>query len=370
MDERLARTVEAIKTSGADWGLFTSPDGVAYTSGHVVSIEAGPSAFAGGPALVVVGRNGECGLVATNLETGTQSFANPILTYQGFSFEEPTDIFANYLDATRKLLTQFGVSGTVAIEPESFPASLMPLIETCKRVSIRDAFKRARMVKTPAEIALLRQAALAASAGQRAFLEKTQEGRSELEVFADIRLAMESFAGERLPVTGDFISGKERTSAFMGWPGNRRIETGDPLICDLAPRVQGYWGDSCASAMLGHPSAAFEKQFRAAKSALDLAMEIIRPGLVIGELDQRLQAHIKSQGYGYAHHSGHSIGTSVHEWPRLVAYETESFHKDMVVMVEPTAFDPDMGGVRLEFMLHVTDNGCDVLTDFEHRLSI
>ncbi|MCM0752741.1 hypothetical protein DEA98_21370 [Brucella pseudogrignonensis] len=43
MDERLARTIDAIKASGADWGIFTSPDGIAYASGHIVSIEAGPS---------------------------------------------------------------------------------------------------------------------------------------------------------------------------------------------------------------------------------------------------------------------------------------------------------------------------------------
>jgi len=370
MDERLAKTIAAIKASGADWGIFTSPDGVAYATGHVVSIEAGPSPFAGGPAVAVVGKNGECGLLITNLESGTQSWADLVLTYEGFSYKEPTDIFSNYLETAAQLFAKLGVGGVVAIEETSFPLSLLPLVETCKRVPVDDAFKRERMVKTAKEITLLREAALTASAGQRAFLEKTKAGRSELEIFADIRLAMESRVGERLPLTGDFISGKTRTSAFMGWPSNRIVETGNPLICDLAPRVNGYWGDSCASSMLGHPSAGFKKQFAAVKSALDLAIEIICPGLGIGELDQHLQAHIAAAGYGYAHHSGHSIGTSVHEWPRIVGYETESFKKDMVVMVEPTAFDPHIGGVRLEFMLHVTDNGCDVLTDFEHQLSI
>lgn len=178
---------------------------------------------------------------------------------------------------------------------------------------------------------------------------------------------METRAGARLPLTGDFISGKERSSAFMGWPGNRRIKTGDPVICDLAPRVNGYWGDSCASAMVEGASAGYRRQFDTVKSALNLAIDLIRPGQVIGELDRRLQDHVASAGYGYAHHSGHSIGTSVHEWPRIVGYETETFHKDMVIMVEPTAFDPDIGGVRLEFMLQVTTDGCDILTDFEHQ---
>jgi Xaa-Pro aminopeptidase len=134
--------------------------------------------------------------------------------------------------------------------------------------------------------------------------------------------------------------------------------------------VNGYWGDSCASAMVGQPSAAFQRLFDAAKSALTLAAETVRPGLKVADLDLSLQDHIRRHGYGYAHHSGHSLGTSVHEWPRLVAYEQETLKPDMVIMVEPTAFDPEIGGVRVEWMLHVTEWGCQVLTDFEHQASI
>ncbi|GAB1584455.1 M24 family metallopeptidase [Phyllobacterium phragmitis] len=370
MDERLARTIAAIKASGADWGLITSPDGIAYTTGHIVSIEAGPSPFAGGPSLAIIGADGQCGLVVTNLEAGTPSWADRIVTYEGFSYKEPTDIFANYRTAAARLAKELGLGGTIAIEEQSFPLSLLPLVERFLRVSIEPAFRRERAIKTETEIGLLREAALTASAGQRAFLETARARRSELEIFADIRLAMESRAGERLPVTGDLISGKMATSAFMGWPGNRRVGEGDPLICDLAPRVRGYWGDSCASAMIGTPSPGFLKLYCAAKSALELAIETVRPGIVIGELDRSLQNHIRRHGYSYAHHSGHSIGTGVHEWPRIVAYERETLQKDMVIMVEPTALDPEIGGVRLEFMLHVTNDGCEVLTDFRHQPQI
>ena len=367
MDERLARTIAAVKESGADWGLLTSPDGVAYALGHVSSIEAGPSPFAGGPALGIVGASGETGLLVTNLESGTASWADAVVTYTGFSFKEPTDVFANYLAEAAALFRRLHVRGRIAVERHALPASLLPLLEGCDLVPIEPAFRRQRAVKTATEIDLLREAALTASAGQKAFLEATRTGMSELEAFATIRLAMETRAGERLPVTGDLISGKERTSQFMGWPGNRIIETGDPLICDLAPRVSGYWGDSCASAMAGTPSAGFRRLFDAARSALGLAIGTVRPGLGIGELDRSLQSVIARAGYSYAHHSGHSIGTGVHEWPRIVAYETEVLKEDMVIMVEPTAFDPEVGGVRLEHMLRVTATGCEVLTDFEHR---
>jgi Xaa-Pro dipeptidase len=370
MDERLAKTIAAIRAAGADWGFFTSPDGVAYTTGHIVPIEAGPSPFAGGPSLAVIGIDGSCGLVVTNLEGGAASWATEIITYEGFSYRQPTDISANYRSAAAELIRRFGPGGIIAIEDTTFPLSLFPLIEGRKRASIEPFFKRERAIKTEGEIGLLREAALTASVGQRAFLEHAAAGRSELEVFAEIRLAMESRAGERMPLTGDFISGRERTSAFMGWPGNRKLLNGDPLICDLAPRVRGYWGDSCASAMIGEPNPGFLKLFDAAKSALGMAVEMIRPGLVIADLDQRLQAHIRQRGYSYAHHSGHSIGTSVHEWPRLVGYERETLKPGMVIMVEPTALDPEIGGVRVEWMFHVTSSGCEILTDFEHRPSI
>jgi Xaa-Pro aminopeptidase len=367
MDERLGKTIAAIKASGADWGIFTAPDSVAYATGHVVPIEAGPSPFAGGPSLAIVGADGSSGLVVTNLEGGTASRAAEVISYEGFSYQAPTDISANYASAATALAARLGLGGTIAVDAVTFPISLLSVLDGCKQVGIEPFLKRERAVKTATEVTLLREAALTASAGQRAFLDGTRAGRTELEIFADIRLAMESHAGERLPVTGDFISGRERTSAFAGWPGNRTIAPGDPLICDLAPRVGGYWGDSCASAMVDEPTPGFVKLYDAAKSALDLAIGTIRPGLIIAELDRMLQEHIARRGYRYAHHSGHSIGTSVHEWPRLVAYEGAPLQAGMVIMVEPTAFDPEIGGVRLEWMLHVTETGCEILTDFEHQ---
>ncbi|WP_102959616.1 M24 family metallopeptidase [Mangrovicella endophytica] len=366
MDERLQKTAAAVRESGADWALLTSPEAVAYATGHVVAIEAGPSPFAGGPAVTMIGADGACGLVVTNLEAGTASWAAPIATYVGFSHETPADIPANYRDAVASLAKELGVSGTIAVE-DGFPFALRDLLGGLRIVPIEPALRRAKSVKTGAEIALLTEAARIASAGQRAFLQAAQAGRSELEIFAEIRLAMETSAGGRLPVTGDLISGREATSAFMGWPGNRRLQAGDPVICDLAPRVAGYWGDSCASVMLGHATPGFAKLFGAAHSALALAIESIRPGLVIGDLDRMLQAHVARHGYAYAHHSGHSIGTGVHEWPRIVSYEDATLQPDMVVMVEPQAFDPEVGGVRLEHMLRVTETGCELLTDFPHQ---
>jgi Xaa-Pro dipeptidase len=231
--------------------------------------------------------------------------------------------------------------------------------------------RRARATKTAAELAALARCAEAVAIGQRVFLDTVRPGRSELAVFADVRRAIEEFAGRRVPITGDFLSGAERTAGFTGWPVNRKIQAGDPVMADLAPRIDGYWGDSCGTTCVGKPSAAFERLFRTSKAALEHAVGFIRPGRTAAEVDAELRAFVGREGFAYPHHSGHSIGTAVHEWPRLVPYETDAaLEPDMVLLVEPGCYDPEVGGVRSEYMLRVTRDGCEIMHRFEHRLAV
>jgi Xaa-Pro aminopeptidase len=368
MNQRLQSSIEALRASGADWAIVSRPDSILYVTGHIVPVEAGPSPFAGGPTLGILGADGTVGLVAANVEAGSAaaSWADEVALYEGFAFAEPTDVQGNYQRSVSAVANKLGLGGKVAIEPGAFPQLLRPLLDGREVVDFSPALMRVRAVKGEEELALMRHSAEAAAIGQRTFLQILRPGRTELEVFAEIRCAIESFAGERVPITGDFLSGRERTAGFTGWPNTRRIENGDPVMADLAPRVAGYWGDSCATATAGDPSPGFLKLFEAAKTALDLAVEIMRPGLAISELDRQLRAHVGRYGYAYPHHSGHSLGTAVHEWPRIVPYETATLQAGMVLMVEPGAYDPEIGGVRTEWMIEVTVDGCRRLTDFEH----
>lgn len=370
MDERRHKAAEAVAAAGADWALLTGADTIAYVSGHIAPIEAGPSPFAGGPTTAILGCDGSCVVVAANVEAAAAGDADATELYEGFTYETGPDLTGNYRATLAAVLSRLGVRGTVAVERRSLPLAAAELLDDATLVPFDTALDRARAVKTAPELEAMRRAGAAAAAGQEAFMAHTRAGRTELDIFADIRAAMENMAGERVPVLGDFLSGRARTAAFTGWPVARTVEPGDPLISDLGPRVAGYWGDSCASAVLGEPGADYLRLFDLAKSALTLAGDLLRPGLAVSELDRRLREHVGRGGYAYPHHSGHSLGTAVHEWPRIVPYEHAELEQGMVVMVEPGAYDPDIGGVRIEWMFEIEADGCRVLTEFEHVPSI
>lgn len=372
MDERLLRTVQALREVGADWAVLASVDGVAYATGHFAPIEAGPSPFAGGPSIALIDRHGTAGLVCANVEAAAAaaSRVTEVETYEGYAFDHGVDYIDSYRTAVGSLVRRLGVGGRLAGERSHVPHILGDILPVDTALDLTPALRRLRATKTALELQALRRSAEAVAIGQKRFVEALRPGRSELAVFAEIRCAIEEFAGCRVPITGDFLSGAQRTAGFTGWPINRIIEPGDPVMADLAPRIDGYWGDSCATTSAGPASAGFMKLFEVSKGALTHALEIIRPGMTAKDLDAQLRAFVGGHGFRYPHHSGHSIGTAVHEFPRLVPYETAVLEPDMVLLVEPGCYDPEIGGVRSEYMIRVTDRGCEILHAYEHVPSI
>ena len=308
----------------------------------------------------------------TNLErpAAERGYAQVVTDYEGFGWREQAPLQRNYLNAVTESMRELGVSGTVAVEPMTLPLTLRGMLEErgFSLVDVVPALTRQRSTKTPAEIEALRACAELTAVGQRKALTAVAAGRAELEVFADIRCAMELHAGQRLPMTGDLISGADATAACMGWPGGRRIDDGDAVICDLAPRYRGYWGDSCNTLVVGDASDGFLELYRTAKSALERAVETLRPGITAAEFDAGVRGVIDAAGFLNPLHIGHGIGTSSHEYPRLVPHESGVLRPDMVLMVEPGAYRAGVGGVRLEWMFRVTETGNEVLSPYAHVL--
>jgi Xaa-Pro aminopeptidase len=148
-----------------------------------------------------------------------------------------------------------------------------------------------------------------------------------------------------------------------GPPSARVVNAGEVVLCDLAPRVNGTWADSCATVVLGEPTPDLTAAHAKVLDALHRAMEAIRPGVAAGEVDALARA-----GLDYPHHTGHGIGSSYHEEPRLVPGATTPLQAGMVIALEPALYAPGDFGIRLEHVVVVTADGCEDLSS--HSLDL
>jgi Xaa-Pro aminopeptidase len=341
------------KRAGADVLLAAHPSSVVWLTGYATDVESGPSPFALSP-LVLLEPDGSLVAVASEDEAPALKAAGcRVVSYPGF-----TTAPLHPVEDARGALTETLAGRRAAAELGSLPAALL---DGHDFVDVGDELVRARAVKDADEIELIRAAIAVCDAGQAAAREHARAGVSELELWSVTRLAIEAAAGERAPVMADLVGG-ERTAETGGAPRNRKLEEGDVVICDLVPRVAGYWGDSCATIAVGEPRGQAREHHRRAREALARGIEMLRPGVRTGDIDRELRV-----GLDYPHHTGHGLGCGYHEEPRIVPGSESVLEAGMVVALEPGSYG-NGSGARCEQICLITDNGCEVLSQHDLEL--
>jgi Xaa-Pro dipeptidase len=344
---RQERALAVARRLGADGVLAADAATVTWITGLEVDVESGSSPFALAP-LAVLTADGPPIVVASADEEGAVRAAGCLHEpYEGFT-TGPLDPLAG---AARALAAAAG-GRCLAAELGSLPAALVAGLSL---VDATGAFGTVRAVKDPDEVERLRAALALCDVGQREARARAEPGMTEIELWGLVRTAVERAAGERTPMLADLASG-ERTAETGGPPGERVLTEGDLVLCDLVPRRQGYWGDSCATFVLGSPTPTAHEQHGRAREALARGLEAIRPGLRADALDELVRGDL-----AYPHHSGHGLGASWHEEPRIVPGNQMVLEAGMVVALEPGVYTAGEG-VRLEQVVLVTDDGCELLS--------
>jgi Xaa-Pro dipeptidase len=228
-------------------------------------------------------------------------------------------------------------------------------------------FAEMRAVKDEEETAIIRECCALCDLGQNLNKELVKPRITELELFEEVRKGMEMHEGGRMAILADMVSGP-RTAQIGGSPSQRVIEAGDPIICDLVPRHRGYWGDSCNSCVVGTPNKEQEKFFAGVSKALAEAIDMVRPGLQACTLDVAVRTRGAGLGGGYLHHTGHGLGLTWHEEPRIVPYNTQRLCAGMIIAVEPGIYFEGRWGMRLEYVVRVTESSSEILSKFQHSL--
>jgi Xaa-Pro aminopeptidase len=164
-----------------------------------------------------------------------------------------------------------------------------------------------------------------------------------------------------------------RSSLPHGAPGDTPLEPGDTVLFDFGCRLNGYCSDltrTCCFATI--PGPWFAEVYDLTLTAQRLAIEAARPGMGCRELDSVARKLIADAGHGehFGHGLGHGVGIEIHESPRLNPHSDTVLEPGMVVTVEPGIYLPGRGGVRIEDVIVITEDGCEVLSTFPKELRI
>lgn len=342
--------------------LLSSPFSVDWASGHESAIETGPNPFAGGPSLLLVEPD-RTTLLHPDCEAPDLAALNLRgLAYASYTPANPFDPAARFLEQARELLAGKNLHD-YGVEFSSLPAPLADLLRGARPID--NALSALRVIKTPRELSALRASLALCDHAQSVLHALVRPGRTELAIWGDLRAALESRAGRRLPLLADFVSGP-RTAEIGGPPTNRVVAAGDWLLADIVPRLGNYWGDICGVIPAGEPTPQLRELRALVGEALDLAISLVRPGAIPEEIDRATRAFFTARGFTpYPHHTGHGIGVCYHEEPRIVAGNRTPLAANMVIALEPGLYLPGECGVRLEDVVLVTAGGCEVLT--RHR---
>lgn len=228
---------------------------------------------------------------------------------------------------------------------------------------------RMRLTKDATELAQIRRAIeIAQTAFERA-VRQISAGQTERELAARLEYEMQVLGatGASFPT---IVAEGPNASLPHAVPGERRIVPGCGVLVDWGARVGQYCSDLTRVVFINSVSPVIEKIYRITLEAQLKAIEAIKPGRRMCDVDAVARRHIKAAGYGknFGHGLGHGLGMDVHEAPRLNHLTKDKMEPGMVVTVEPGIYLPGTGGVRVEDDVLVTDEGHEVLSSLPKRL--
>jgi Xaa-Pro aminopeptidase len=309
------------------------------------------------------------------------------LVQNGMSYEEAS------LEVESRAVNEIGIKE--ATVPGDFPLALGDrLRQDGVALTIDDAaVKLRRRAKSPAELEGIRAAQEAAEAGLRAaseLLARAQATGDRLELDGkaltaeDVRSALRAACAEQgAPCPPDVIVASVR-DGFGHDPGSGPLPAGLPIHVDLWPQHEesGCWADTARTFVIGEPRGPIAERAELVREALEQAKASVRPGVTGRELFDATCDLFEGAGYatqrtvgpdagpdGFQHSLGHGVGLEVHEAPPLGLAGHGPLVAGDVLAIEPGLWDSELGGVTFEDLVVVTEDGCELLTDFSYDLS-
>jgi len=274
--------------------------------------------------------------------------------------ENPYQRLAQGLHDRGMLTGKVGVEETVRFVFSEGVAQAAP---QARLMSATPVTAGCRMIKSRAELELMRLASKVTLTAYQAVYRSLRDGMTQFEVGRLVEAANDQlgFGGDALVEVGEY-------SAFPhGSVQPQVIREGVPVLIDGGCKVEGYESDITRMLLIGKPSDKVKHVFEIVQRAQSAAVAVARPGVDCGAVDAAARKMITDAGYGpdyncFTHRVGHGIGMDGHEWPYLVRGNSTKLAANMTFSDEPGIYIRGEFGVRLEDDMHITEDGAELFT--------
>jgi Xaa-Pro aminopeptidase len=276
-------------------------------------------------------------------------------------------------DLPRDLSARLGTiaAGPIAFEADHVTYSAYGILAEsgAELVPTRKVVERLRSVKDPAEVDAVRRAAAILNETLERLAHEQVVGRTEAEVAWWVERTMRELGAEASAFEPIVASGPNSALPHHQ-PGGRVIQPGEIVLVDAGCRVAGYCSDCTRTFATGPLPQALTRAHEACLEAQRASLEGVRAGAACREVDAIQRARLEEHGYTVLHGLGHSVGLEIHEDPRLADTSTDTLATGNVVTVEPGVYLPGLGGVRIEDLVVVGEEGAEVLTPVTKELLV
>ncbi len=238
-------------------------------------------------------------------------------------------------------------------------------------VPVNGLVETLRMVKSEAEIALIRRSVDTNSQAFEAATRRVRPGMKEQDLAAELEYRMRRLGAEK-PSFETIVAGGERSALPHAQPTAARLAAGQLVVVDMGALQDGYCSDMTRMLFLGTPPAKVKRIYAAVLEAQLAGVAAVRPGVTAARVDAAARKVLKSHGLAEAfiHSTGHGLGLEIHEPPRLGKKDRTTLAPGMAITIEPGVYLEGFGGIRIEDTVVVTANGCDVLTPTPKALRV
>jgi Xaa-Pro aminopeptidase len=354
------RLRQTLQSNGLDALIVTTPANLRYLANHV-----------GSAGTLVITRSGAHLLIDFRYKEAVRSLQDSIAACPGLRI---WDVPASYDEALAAAVVKLGIS-RVGIEAGHLTVARREWL--VRRWESRDAgievqsterlVEQLRIVKDADEVMVIRQAAERLSGVASQAFDAVRPGVSERAVAAVIESALRE-AGYERPAFDTIVASGPHSALPHYRAGSRILQAGDLVVLDFGGVLDGYCSDLTRTVSVGQPSLEAIRLHAAVRAAQAAAIDVVRPGIAAADVDAAARNVLVAHGLGeaFGHGTGHGLGLDVHEEPRVSKPRPDvpaaRLEPGMVFTIEPGAYVPGFGGVRIEDDILVTETGYDVLT--------